>query len=66
MKNKSKSSDCSTSKVNKRLSNCNPTNNEGTAAWQDTRQKHNEDLVNKPDQDMVSEAKDWVDNGSKL
>ena len=31
MKNNSKSSDCSTSKVNKRLTNCKPTNNEGTA-----------------------------------
>ncbi|NLK74099.1 MAG: DUF3787 domain-containing protein [Clostridiales bacterium] len=51
---------------NKRLNNCDPTNNEGTAAWQNPGELYNVDMVNKPSIDNVVEAKDWVDNGSKL
>lgn len=53
-------------KNNKRLHTCNPTNNEGTAAWQDCEEKGEVDKVNKPSVDRVIDAKDWVDNGSKL
>lgn len=53
-------------KNNKRLNTCNPTNNEGTAAWQNSDENYNVDQVNKPSLDRVIDAKDWVDNGSKL
>lgn len=53
-------------KNNKRLNNCNPTNNEGTAAWQNPGKSYKTDLVNKPSIEDIVEAKDWVDNGSKL
>lgn len=53
-------------KNNKRLHTCNPTNNEGTAAWQNSDENYQVDLVNKPSMDRVIDAKDWVDNGSKL
>lgn len=53
-------------KNNKRLNTCNPTNNEGTAAWQNSDENYQVDLVNKPSIDRVIDAKDWVDNGSKL
>ncbi len=43
-----------------------PTNNEGTAAWQSAEGHYKTDQVNKPSLDRVVDAKDWVDNGSKL
>lgn len=51
---------------NQRLSTAKPTNNEGTAAWQDAETKYKVDNVNKPSIERVIDAKDWVDNGSKL
>lgn len=51
---------------NKRLNNCDPTNNEGTAAWQNPGAPYNVDMVNKPSIESVVEAKEWVDDGSKL
>lgn len=51
---------------NKRLNTCDPTNNEGTAAWQNSEDNYNVDQVNKPALDRVVDAKDWVDNGSRL
>ncbi len=51
---------------NKRLNTCNPTNNEGTAAWANSDELYDVELVNKPSIDKVIDAKDWVDNGSKL
>ena len=53
-------------KNNKRCKTCNPTNNEGTAAWQNSEDNYKVDNVNKPSLDRVIDAKDWVDNGSKL
>jgi hypothetical protein len=53
-------------KNNKRLHTVNPTNNEGTAAWQNSASNYDVDLVNKPSLVCVVDAKDWVDNGSKL
>lgn len=53
-------------KDNKRLHTSNPTNNEGTAAWQNSDEVYKVDHVNKPSIDRVVDAKDWVDNGSKL
>lgn len=66
MKDNGKSNDSLNGKDNKRLDNFDATNKEGTAAWQDTRKQNEVDLVNDPAQDRVAEAKDWVDNGSKL
>lgn len=51
---------------NKRLNKCEPTNCECTAAWQNSDDNYKVDLVNKPSIDKVIDAKDWVDNGSKL
>lgn len=51
---------------NKRLETINPTNNEGTAAWQNSETNYKVDNVNKPSIERVVDAKDWVDNGSKL
>lgn len=53
-------------KNNKRLPSQNPTNNEGTAAWQNSEDNYEVEQVNKPSLDRVIDAKDWVDNGSKL
>jgi hypothetical protein len=53
-------------KSNKRLGTCNATNNEGTAAWQNSDKNYEVDQVNMPSMDCVIDAKDWVDNGSKL
>lgn len=53
-------------KNNKRLDNAKPTNCECTAAWQNSESKYKVDNVNKPSIDRVVDAKDWVDNGSKL
>ena len=51
---------------NKRLQSEQPTNNEGTAAWQNIAGKDKDDNVSKPSLERVIDAKDWVDNGSKL
>ena len=51
---------------NKRIDKCEPTNCENTAAWQDCDEHYKVDLVNKPSLDKIIDAKDWVDNGSKL
>ena len=53
-------------KNNKRLHTENPTNSEGTAAWQNSETNYKVDQVNKPSLERVIDAKDWVDNGSKL
>ncbi len=51
---------------NRRQTAFRPTDNEGTAAWTNeaTKQKHTNVVI--PKMEGVSEAKDWVDNGSKL
>lgn len=51
---------------NKRLNTCNPTNSEGTAAWANCDESYDVEQVSKPSIDKVIDAKDWVDNGSKL
>lgn len=51
---------------NKRLSDCRPTNCECTAAWQSSDELYDVELVSRPAEDKVIDAKDWVDNGSKL
>ncbi len=53
-------------KNNKRLHKSDPTNNEGTAAWQNGASHYKVDNVNKPSLERVIDAKEWVDNGSKL
>lgn len=53
-------------KKEERLNTPKPTNNEGTAAWQDAESAYREGNVNKPSIERVIDAKDWVDNGSKL
>lgn len=51
---------------NKRLKATDATNCESTAAWQNKEKEYKVDRVSKPSDDDVVEAKDWVDNGSKL
>jgi hypothetical protein len=53
-------------KNNQRLDTAKPTNCECTAAWQNSESTYEVDNVNKPSVDRVIDAKDWVDNGSKL
>ncbi len=53
-------------KNNKRLNTQRPTNSEGLAAWQNSESNYDVDQVNIPSIDNVIDAKDWVDNGSKL
>lgn len=53
-------------KDNKRLKTTTPTNNEGTAAWQNSETNYKVDNVNKPSIERVIDAKEWVDDGSKL
>ncbi|RDY24573.1 DUF3787 domain-containing protein [Romboutsia maritimum] len=53
-------------KNNKRLKKGVPTNNEKTAAWADIDKLQPESKVSVPSLENVVEAKDWVDNGSKL
>lgn len=53
-------------KDNKRLRTTQATNNEGTAAWQNSETNYDVDNVNKPSIDRVIDAKEWVDDGSKL
>lgn len=61
-----KGNDSLQGKDNKRLNNVRPTNCECTAAWQNSEANYDVDLVNKPSIDRIVDAKDWVDNGSKL
>lgn len=51
---------------NKRLEKTYPTNKEETAAWQNFESTYKVDNVGKPSEMDVIDAKDWVDNGSKL
>ncbi len=51
---------------NKRLSSSKPTDNEGTAAWANEKSRHKNSNVSIPSIDNVINAKEWVDNGSKL
>ena len=53
-------------KDNKRISSSKPTDNEGTAAWANEKHKQEPSNVSIPSNEMVIEAKNWVDNGSKL
>lgn len=53
-------------KNNKRHKTTKPTNCECTAAWQDQTTMGKVDNVSKPSIERVIDAKDWVDNGSKL
>ncbi len=61
-----KENDAFQGRNNKRLNTCNPTNCECTAAWSNSDELYDVELVNKPSIDRVIDAKDWVDNGSKL
>ena len=51
---------------NKRLKAHRPVNNEYTAAWAGTKELKDNSNVSIPSLNNVEEAKDWVDNGSKL
>lgn len=58
--------ECLQGKNNKRLKSCEPTNCECTAAWQNQDRHFKVDNVNKPSLNSIIDAKDWVDNGSRL
>lgn len=51
---------------NKRLKKHTPTNNAENAAWTDIDKLKAESKVSIPSLSNVKEAKDWVDNGSRL
>ena len=51
---------------NKRLKKYRPTNTQVTAAWADIDKLQPESKVSIPSLNNVEEAKDWVDNGSRL
>ena len=51
---------------NKRLKAHRPTKNEQHAAWADIDKLRPESKVSVPSLDNVQEAKEWVDDGSKL
>ncbi|MDF2614782.1 MAG: hypothetical protein K0S71_2568 [Clostridia bacterium] len=51
---------------NKRLYSDDPIKNEGTAAWAHTERLMDETQVNVPSERNVINAKEWVDNGSRL
>lgn len=51
---------------NSRLKNEKPTNKEGTAAWTDSEHHDSDTNVNIPSENNVENAKQWVDNGSRL
>ncbi|WP_334293961.1 MULTISPECIES: DUF3787 domain-containing protein [Romboutsia] len=51
---------------NKRLKKYRPTNSAQTAAWADIDELKPESKVSVPSLSNVKEAKDWVDNGSRL
>lgn len=51
---------------NKRLNSSIPLNNNYTAAWSDSGYIYPETRVTAPSEEQTEQAKDWVDNGSKL
>lgn len=51
---------------NKRLKKYRPTNSAQTADWADIDELKPESKVSVPSLSNVKEAKDWVDNGSRL
>lgn len=51
---------------NKRLTSSKPTDNEGIAAWANEKNKQKNSDVSIPSLENVINAKEWVDNGSKL
>lgn len=51
---------------NKRLKAHRPTNNASTAAWADIEKLQPESKVSTPSLENVVNAKEWVDNGSRL
>lgn len=51
---------------NKRLKAHRPINNEYTAAWADNNELKKDSNVSIPSLSNVEEAKEWVDDGSKL
>ena len=51
---------------NKRLNSKMPTNQEYTAAWSDTDKIIPHSEVTVPSESQVEDAKEWVDNGSRL
>lgn len=51
---------------NKRLNNMSPTNNEGTAAWSEIHKELPHSKVPIPSEGNVRDAKEWVDEGSRL
>lgn len=51
---------------NRRLYSDKPTNSEGTAAWNDEKHQVPKSQVDIPSTSGTEEAKDWVDNGSRL
>ncbi|MGM9530491.1 CDIF630_02480 family spore surface protein [Intestinibacter sp.] len=53
-------------KNNKRLYSSVCLNNNYTAAWADQSKFYPHTNVSAPSEDQTDEAKDWVDNGSKL
>ena len=53
-------------KDNKRLGEIQPTNKEGTAAWQNFEGYYKVDQVGKPSEEDIIDTKEWVDDGSKL
>ncbi|MGL6107125.1 CDIF630_02480 family spore surface protein [Romboutsia sp.] len=55
-----------TGENNKRLKKYRPTNNEQNAAWADIDKLQAESKVSIPSMESVNEAKEWVDNGSRL
>lgn len=53
-------------KDNNRLGKIQPANKEGTAAWQNFEGYYKVDQVGKPSEEDIIDAKEWVDDGSKL
>lgn len=53
-------------KDNKRLDQSTPTRKEGTAAWSEEKELLKTSNVAIPSQPSVENAKEWVDNGSRL
>ncbi len=51
---------------NIRLNSKDPIKNEGTAAWADAERLMKETQVNVPSERNIINAKEWVDNGSRL
>lgn len=51
---------------NRRITSFRPTDSENTAAWTNEKMKQKHTGVVIPKTEGVTEAKKWVDNGSKL